>query len=94
MAEDPKQMEEQLAHEPRDGRQPGRSARDEKGEAAATDRPDSGEQESTADSSDDLETRLPLEEGDGPRAPQGDALLDGSGSRHGVDSGDERPGGS
>lgn len=40
-----------------------------------------------------LETRLPLEPGDGPRAPQGDALLDGNGSRHGVDERDERPAG-
>lgn len=33
-----------------------------------------------------------LEPGQGPRAAQGDALLDGSGTRHGVDERDQRPG--
>lgn len=51
------------------------------------------EQEDATGSSEGLETRLPLEPGDGPGAPQGDALLDGNGSRHGVDARDERPAG-
>lgn len=34
----------------------------------------------------------PLHPGKGPRAPRGDALLDGSGTRHGVDAADEVPG--
>lgn len=37
-------------------------------------------------------TREKLEPAEGPPAPQGDALLDGSGNRHGVDERDERPG--
>lgn len=49
------------------------------------------EQEDATGSAEGLETRLPLKPGDGPGAPQGDALLDGNGSRHGVDARDERP---
>ena len=95
MTEDRKQVEEQVAREPQDGRLAGRTAgeEEEKGEGAGTERQGSSPRESAAGSSDELETRLPLESGEGPRAPQGDALLDGSGSRHGVDSRDERPGG-
>lgn len=37
-------------------------------------------------------TEEKLEPGEGPLAPRGDALLDGSGTRHGVDERDERPG--
>lgn len=40
---------------------------------------------------DHLETRLPLEPGTGPRSPRGDALLEGTGTRHGVDDRHERP---
>lgn len=54
-----------------------RSGADEKDRVDERDRADGGS--------------VPLEPGKGPRAPQGDALLDGTGTRHGVDERDERP---
>ena len=73
------------------GARPARvEARREDTSGPAADQAVEREGQSAGEFSDHLETRLPQEPGEGPGSPQGDALLDGSGSRHGADASDER----
>lgn len=69
----------------------GLEGREREGSAATPDGLEARERRAEESIEDHLETRVPLEPGTGPRSPRGDALLEGTGTRHGVDAPDERP---